>query len=83
MRAYFQSSKRLTIPLESTQHLETAINVLNDLLIDLKKIKRSPYAAVTKVSECHRIVHFANHVLKAEANGSDAFRPSAAYKGAK
>ena len=82
MRTYFQSSKRLTIPLESAMHLETAITVLEELLTDLKKIKRSPYGAVTKISECHRIMFSANRELKESANGSDVINPTKAYKGA-
>ena len=82
MRTYFQSSKRLTIPLESTKQLETAITILDELLINLKKIKRSPYGAVTKVSECHRIMFGANRELKESANGSDMVNPTKAYKGA-
>jgi len=82
MRVYFQASKRLTVPLESTKQLEDAISILDELVADLKKIKRSPYKTVTKISECHRIFFNANRELKYSANGSDMINPTKAYKGA-
>tara|TARA_R110001606_G_scaffold211139_1_gene358625 strand:- start:2553 stop:2801 length:249 start_codon:yes stop_codon:yes gene_type:complete len=79
---YFMTSKRITFPLESPLQINIAIEEVELLLVQLKKISRSPYGAVTKISEAQRVISDTNRQMKERNNGESVLNKSRSYKGA-
>jgi len=79
---YFMTCKRVTLPLEAPVQITIAIEELEMLLAEFKKIARSPYGAVTKVSEAQRVVSQTNSRLKERNNGESVLNKARSYKGA-
>lgn len=79
--SYYKSSKRLTIPLETSEQIKDAARVLQTLSKSFEKLYKSPNTARNKCSMAQFEVQFYNSELKALGNGSkNAFENSSYYK---
>lgn len=65
---YETRAKRITIPMEKSQHIKTASELFTQLGKDFAKIYRSPNSEINKLFIAQRAVHYVHSELKAIAN---------------
>ena len=69
--SYQKRVRRLTVPLESNEHIKNARDIFLDLHESFKKIARAPYAERNKIFIAQLEVMNMNTELKSKANGKD------------
>ena len=76
-----EGSKRWTIPMDTTEHLDNLVKVTEELLEELRAIRKQRIASYLRILHARNAVQDANYSTKLLANGNDATAHSS-YKGA-
>ena len=75
-----EGCKRLTLPLESPDHIENTINVLEQIIEQFQRISKQRIPQYLRLLHARMVIAEANGLLKRKANGH--ITKSHDYKGA-